>query len=93
MLVFVVDSEGRPGHPTRRADWVRKQLRRKRARLIGGGASGKPPVLVLRQRVFEPEKTVDRRFVVTLDTGFRYIGFCVGEVTADGTLRVLLRGV
>ena len=93
MLVFVVDSEGRSGHPTRRADWVRKQLRRKRARLIGGGASGKPPVLVLRHRVFEPEKTVDRRFVVTLDTGFRYIGFCVGEVTADGTLRVLLRGV
>ncbi|HYW76891.1 MAG TPA: RRXRR domain-containing protein [Gammaproteobacteria bacterium] len=93
MLIFVVDSEGQPGHPTRRADWVRKRLRRGQARLVGGGASGKPPVLVLNGRVFDGERTVDRRFVVTLDTGFRYIGFCVGEITADGTLRVLLRGV
>ena len=47
MLVFVLDKAGQPGHPTHRADWVRKQLRRKQAQLIGGGASGKPPVLVL----------------------------------------------
>jgi len=93
LLVFVLDKAGQPGHPTHRADWVRKQLRRKQAQLIGGGASGKPPVLVLNNRVLDSNQTVDRRFVVTLDTGFRYIGFCVGEVTADGTLRVLLRGV
>lgn len=92
MLVFVVDNNGMPGHPTRRLDWVRKCLRRKRARLIGGGVSGKPPVLVLQGQTFDPEATVERRFVIALDTGFRHIGFVVAEVLGNGTLRVLLMG-
>lgn len=92
MFVFVVDNQGSPGHPTRRLDWVRKCLRRKRARLIGGGVSGKPPVLILQERTFDPCATVERRFVVTLDTGFRHIGFVVAERLSDGTLRVLLMG-
>ena len=92
MLVFVMDQYGRPGHPTRRMDWVRKQLKRKRAKLVGGGISGKPAVLVLREQSFDRSKTVKRRFYVTLDTGFRNIGYAVCELLPDGTLRVLLKG-
>jgi hypothetical protein len=73
-------------------DWVRKQLKRKRGKIVGGGISGKPAVLVLRERSFDKSKTVKRRFFVTLDTGFRNIGYAVSEILADGTLRVLLKG-
>lgn len=92
MWIFVVDQNGTPGHPTRRTDWVRKQLRRNRARLIGGGHSGKPPVLVLRERRFDPVRTVDRQFAMTLQPGFRQIGFAVTESLPEGSLRVLLQG-
>ncbi len=92
MFVFVMDQHGRPGHPTRRMDWVRKQLKRKRAKLVGGGVSGKPAVLVLREQSFYRSKTVKRRFFVTLDTGFRNVGYAVTELLEDGMLRVLLKG-
>ncbi len=62
MFVFVMDQYGRPGHPTRRMDWVRKQLKRKRGKIVGGGISGKPAVLMLREQSFERSKTVKRRF-------------------------------
>ena len=90
--VFVVDRYHRPGHPTRRMDWVRKQLQHNRARLIGGGRSGRPPVLMLLFQEFDLGKTVDRRFPVTLDPGFRNLGYAVSELLPDGTLRVLLLG-
>lgn len=67
-------------------------MKHKRAKLVGGGISGKPAVLVLRERSFERSKTVKRRFFATLDTGFRNIGYAVSEILADGTLRVLLKG-
>ncbi|OFC35556.1 hypothetical protein BAE29_15510 [Acidithiobacillus caldus] len=92
MFVFVMDQYGRPGHPTRRMDWVRKQLKRKRGKIVGGGISRKPAVLVLREQSFDRRKTVKRRFFVTLDTGFRNIGYAVTELLADSTLRVLLKG-
>lgn len=92
MFVFVMDQYGRPGHPTRRMGWVRKQLKRKRAKLVGGGISGKPAVLVLREQSFDRSKNVKRRFFVTLDTGFRNVGYAVTELLVDGTLRVLLKG-
>ena len=92
MFVFVMDQYGRPGHPTRRMDWVRKQLKHKRGKIVGGGISGKPAVLMLREQSFERIKTVKRRFFVTLDTGFRNVGYAVSEILPDGTLRVLLKG-
>jgi len=92
MFVFVMDQYGRPWHPTRRMDWVRKQLKRKRGKIVGGGISGKPAVLVLRERSFDRSKTVKRRFFVTLDTGFRNVGYAVSELLEDGTLRIFLKG-
>ncbi len=90
--VFVVDAYGKPGHPTRRMDWVRKVLRRKQGRIIGGGISGKPAVLVLRDRHFDSGRTVKRKFVVSLDTGYRNIGFALSEIRMDGSLQVFLLG-
>lgn len=92
MLVFVMDQYDRPGHPTRRMDWVRKQVKRKWAKIVGGGISGKPAVLVLRERSFDRSKTVKRRFFAALDTGFLNVGYAVTELLADGTLGVLLKG-
>ena len=92
MFVFVMDQYGRPGHPTRRMDWVRKQVKHHRGKLVGGGISGKPAVLTLREKTFDRSKTVKRQFFATLNTGYRNIGYAVSELLADGTLRVLLKG-
>ncbi|MBU2782324.1 HNH endonuclease [Acidithiobacillus caldus] len=91
--VFVVDAYGKAGHPTRRMDWVRKILRRKQGRIIGGGISGKPAVLVLRGRHLDFGKTVQRKFIVALDTGYRNIGFSLSELRVDKTLQVFLLGI
>ncbi|SMH64786.1 protein of unknown function [Acidithiobacillus ferrivorans] len=50
-------------------DWVRKKLKRKRGKIVGGGISGKPAVLMLREQSFDRSKTVKRRFFVTLVRG------------------------
>ncbi|MCE5360555.1 MAG: RRXRR domain-containing protein [Acidithiobacillus sp.] len=90
--VFVVDAYGKAGHPTQRMDWVRKILHRKQGRMMGGGISGKPAVLVLRDRHFDFGKTVQRNFIAALDTGYRNIGFALSELRVDGTLQVFLLG-
>lgn len=91
MFAFTVDKNGNPGHPTRRFDMIRKLLKRGRCRIIGGGASGKPPVVIFYDREFDAEKTVDRRFVTSIDPGYRYIGYAVCEIIGD-RLVVLIRG-
>jgi len=92
MLVFTVDRNGNPGHPTRRLDMIRKLKKRGRARVVGGSASGKPPVAVFLDKEFDYSRTVDRKLVVVLDPGYRYIGFAVCE-PRNGKLVVYCRGV
>ena len=92
MYYFVIDSNGKPGHPTRKAAWVSKMLRLRRARLIGGARYGRPPVVVLSGQVFDAARTVRRRFIISLDPGYRHIGFAVSELLRDGTLKVWVWG-
>lgn len=63
-----------------------------RVRIVGGGASGKPPVAVFLDREFDYSRTVGRRLVVALDPGYRYVGFAVCE-SRGGELAVYCRGV
>lgn len=79
MVIFTVDKYGRPGHPTRRFDMIRKLRKRGRVRIIGGGASGKPPVAVFFDREFDYTKTVSRKIVIALDPGYQHIGFAICE--------------
>lgn len=90
-VIFTTDRNGNPGHPTRRFDQVRKLVRRGEARIVGGGASGKPPVVVFFKKKFDSSKTIDRRFIVTIDPGYNTIGFAVCEVTGN-CLHVLYKG-
>ena len=92
MVVFTVDRYGKPGHPTRRFDMIRKLRKRGRVRIVGGGASGKPPVAVFLDREFDFSRTVGRKLVVALDPGYRYIGFAVCELRG-GELVLYCRGV
>lgn len=71
---------------------VRKLLARGQARLLGGEASGQPPVLQYLHRCFDPEQTVDRKFVIFEDTGFIHTGFTVAELVGE-QLDVLVRGI
>jgi hypothetical protein len=90
-MIHTADKNGNPGHPTKRFDMVRKLRKRGKMRIIGGGASGKPPVAVFLQKEFDYSKTVERKFFIVLDPGYRYIGFVVCEVK-DGKLIIYCRG-
>lgn len=92
MIIFTIDRCGNPGHPTRRFDMVRKLRKRGKARIVGGGASGKPPVVVFLDREFDYSHTIERKIVITLDPGYRYIGFAVCE-PGSKNLVVYCRGV
>ncbi|ADQ06168.1 HNH endonuclease [Caldicellulosiruptor hydrothermalis 108] len=92
MLLFTIDRNGKPGHPTRRFDMVRKLVKRRRAKIIGGGASGKPPVVMFLDREFDYSKTVSRKLIIVLDPGYHCIGFVVCELKG-GKLIVYCTGI
>lgn len=91
MLVFTKDRFGNPGHPTRRHDQIRKLLKRKEVRIIGGGLSGKPIVAMFLNKVFDVEKAISRQFARVIDPGYQNIGYALCEV-AGNKLIVLHRG-
>lgn len=91
MLVFTKDRHGNHGHPTRRFDQIRKLLKQKRVKIIGGGASGKPIVVVFLFKKFDADKTIGRQFIRVIDPGYRNIGFAICEVK-EKTLVVMQRG-
>jgi len=79
MILFTADKYGRPGHPTKKSDMIRKQRKRGRVKIIGGGASGKSPVVMFLDREFDYSKTVPRKIIIALDPGYSCIGFAVCE--------------
>ncbi|KXG75492.1 hypothetical protein AN618_18600 [Fervidicola ferrireducens] len=90
MVLFTADKYGRPGHPTKRFDMIRKLKKRGGVKIIGGGASGKPPVVVFLDREFDYSKTVPRKFIIALDPGYNYIGFVVCEMRKWRLLAIFL---
>ncbi|MEM3335880.1 MAG: hypothetical protein QXY47_07605 [Thermoplasmata archaeon] len=74
MVVMTKDRLGNIGHPTRRLDMIRKLVKRGQARVTGGGKSGKPPIVVFLNKVFNPEKTVSRQFLRIVDPGYEKEG-------------------
>lgn len=58
-------------------------VKQKRAKIIGGRVSGKPPVVVLLDREFDYSKTVSRKLIVVLDPGYHHIGFTVCEIRSN----------
>ena len=91
-MIPVIDKHGTPGHPTKRFDMIRKLRKRNKARIIGGGASGKPPVVMLLHKEFDSTQTIARRYIISIDPGYTHIGFAVCELI-DGKLRVIARGI
>lgn len=90
-MIFTKDKNGNSGHPTRKLDMAGRLIRQKRARIVGGGVSGKPPVLIFLDREFDQAKRIDRKFYVTLDPGYLHTGFCMGFCQND-TFYPLLMG-
>lgn len=90
-MIFTQDKNGNPGHPTRKLDMAGRLIRRKRARMVGGGVSGKPPVLIFLDREFDQTKQIDRKFYISLDPGYVHTGFCMG-FSSDDTFYPLLMG-
>jgi 5-methylcytosine-specific restriction endonuclease McrA len=91
LTVFTKDRSGNPGHPTRRVDMIRKLLKRKQVRITGGGPSGKPVVVIFLYKEFDPDRTVNRRFINVIDPGYNWIGFAVCEIKGN-RLIVLCKG-
>jgi len=83
MVVYTLDSKMRPGHPIRRFDMVRKLLKRREVRVIGGGASKKPPVVVFLKKEFDYLRTMERKFIYFLDPGHLNLGAMAGQLKDD----------
>jgi len=91
-MIFTIDKNGNPGHPTKRFDLIRKLRKQRKVRIIGGGASGKPPVAIFLDREFDASRTIDRKHIIALDPGYSYIGFAVCEIM-NGKLVIYCRGI
>ena len=91
-MIFTMDKNGNSGHPTKRFDLIRKLRKQGKVRIIGGGASDKPPVAVFLDREFDTSRTVKRKLIIALDPGYSYIGFTVCEIR-NGKLVIYCRGI
>jgi hypothetical protein len=78
MLYFIEDIDGNIGHPTRKADMVRRWLKNKKAYIK---KRGRDWLLIKINKKIYPEKTISCEFRIGLDPGYNHIGFCVYKIT------------
>ena len=78
MIYFMLDKNGKLGHPTRRSDMITKHLKRGTAKII---RRTKDTITVqLLNKEFHNEDTVDAEFRLGLDPGYKHIGFTVFKI-------------
>ncbi len=89
MLYFMVDKDGKLGHPTRRADMITKHLNRGTAKII----SRTKDTLTVQflNKVFDLSKTVDAEFRIGIDPGVSHIGFSLYKIYKE-KITLLLSG-
>ena len=90
MYYFVMDSRNQLGHPTRRVDYIRKELTRGRARIIRNYSNVK--LVQLLCKTFNPSETVNAKIILGLDPGWKHIGFAILKIFR-GKYSILVRGV
>ena len=90
MYYFVMDSRNQLGHPTRRVDYIRKELTRGRARIIRNYSNVK--LVQLLHKTFNPSETVNAKIILGLDPGYKHVGFAILKIFR-GKYSILVRGV
>src|SRR6056297_590631 len=89
MLYFMIDKDGKLGHPTRRTDMITKHLNRGTAKII----SRTKDTLTIQflDKEFKDEDTVDAEFRVGIDPGVSHIGFSLYKIYKE-KITLLLSG-
>ena len=77
MVVFVMDSRNRLGHPTTKLGMIGRLLRRGKAKIV---KKYKDVMLVQIFKRFERSKTIDCEFRIGIDPGYKHIGFALFKI-------------
>jgi len=86
MIYYIEDSERNVGHPTRKADMIRRWLKSGRAKIK---KRSKDWILIKINKKIDPEKTVPTQFRIGIDPGYENIGFAVFKLTEKTNEKVL----
>ena len=89
MLVFVMDKNGRMGHPTRKCGMIRRKLKQGKAKIVHRFQD--TIVVKIFDLVIDEDKTVDCKFILGIDPGYSNIGYYVIKVV-DGKVYDILSG-
>ncbi len=87
MLVFVIDKNGKMGHPTRKCGMIRRKLKNGSAKVVR--RFGKTIVVQLKEVEFKDEDTIDCKFVLGIDPGYKYIGYYIIKLYKNKVFDIL----
>jgi len=86
MIYFMLDKNGKQGHPTTKFKFVSKQLRDGTAKIV---SRTKDTITIqLLNKEFHDEDTVDSEFRLGLDPGYKHIGFSVFKIFKDNIIKL-----
>ena len=74
MLYFIIDADGNVGHPTKKADMIRRWLKTGRAKIKDRGADWM--ILKITKKI-DREKTIPCQFRIGIDPGYLNIGYAI----------------
>jgi hypothetical protein len=87
MLYYIVDVDGDVGHPTKKADMIRRWLKSGRAKIKNRGTDW---MLVKITKKIDLDKTIPSQFRIGIDPGYLNIGYAVYKVTDTKIEKVLV---
>ena len=87
MLYFIIDADGNVGHPTKKADMIRRWLKTGRAKIKDRGADWM--ILKITKKI-DREKTIPCQFRIGIDPGYLNIGYAIYKVTDTKIEKMLI---
>jgi len=87
MLYFIEDVDGKIGHPTKKADMIRRWLKSGKAKFK---KRSKDWILVKIVKKIDPSKTIQCQFQIGVDPGYLNIGFTIYKVTTNSIEKILV---
>ena len=87
MLYFIIDADGNVGHPTKKADMIRRWLKTGRAKIKDRGADWM--ILKITKKI-DREKTIPCQFRIGIDPGYLNIGYAIYKVTETKIEKMLI---
>ena len=83
-MYFIIDGRNNIQHPTKKHDMISRWIKKGKAKFIGKN-------LVQVFKTFEKSKTINCKFIVGIDPGYKHIGYSIFKIF-DNKLQNILNG-